>query len=155
MNQVLKSHLDAINDIIIASKNLIDVKNYLILHNEAVNALKDITKNEALSHSNTDQSYYRTILFQNETVEVIGIRWNINSKTTVHDHSEYGCIMIPIFGKLIETLYDHSFNELSTKEINEISYIDNNIGYHKIESLDNSLSVHIYAPIKHITKTYL
>ena len=61
-------------------------------------------------------------------------------------------------GELEETLYDSKCDELEKKILkkDEISYMDNNIGYHCIinKSLEIVVSIHVYSPPNHSTKFF-
>jgi len=107
---------------------------------------------EKIIQANTN--YKRTIIYQNDIYEIIGISWNKDAETTIHEHSRNGCIMILIDGNLQEELYNSNIELIEINNLENINYIDNNIGYHKIKSLLNSLSIHIYSPPNYKANNY-
>ena len=85
------------------------------------------------------------------------ISWNNNKKSNIHDHSENGCIMKVLNGNLNEYIYDKNLKLITSKTINtkDVTFIDNNIGYHSIKNIDDlSHTLHIYSPPNHITKFF-
>lgn len=106
-----------------------------------------------------ESNYNREKVYEDDLFEILIITWNVSQKANIHDHSENGCFLkILDGGELDEILYDNKLNELEKKILkkNEISYMDNNIGYHSI--INNSpkivVSIHIYSPPNHSTKFY-
>jgi cysteine dioxygenase len=104
------------------------------------------------------KSYLRNIIFQNDNYELILIKWKPNSESLIHDHSKNGCILKVIEGTLKETLYDKNIKEIKQTIYNkeEVNYINNQIGYHKITNLNNTdtYSLHLYSPPNHKIKYY-
>jgi hypothetical protein len=106
-------------------------------------------------------TYQKTLLFRNEQFETYQINWNKNAETIIHQHPKNGCIMKVIQGSLQEKLYQTISYPIEQKEmtnkyeikntiykINDVSYIDDTIGLHKIIALEDSISLHIYSPPK-------
>jgi cysteine dioxygenase len=107
------------------------------------------------------QSYQKTLLFRNEQFEIYQINWLKNAETTIHQHPKNGCIMKIIQGSLHEKLYKAMTYHIEEKEMtnkyeikntiyntNDVSYIDDTLGLHKIIAIENSISLHIYSPPK-------
>jgi hypothetical protein len=88
------------------------------------------------------------------------IIWNSNQSSTIHNHSERGCIFKVLTGSLIETRYQKdTLNELGSNllYVGCSSYIHDNQGLHKVtNSNKNSLTItlHIYSPKNHVTLHY-
>lgn len=106
-----------------------------------------------------DNKYNRIRLdnFSNSKFEMYIICWKSQQASKIHDHSINGCIMKILHGSLKEKIYDCNLqlkNELIINK-NYISFIKNDIGLHKIEALDYSVSLHIYSPPNYISNTYL
>ena len=82
---------------------------------------------------------------------MILICWSSNSESKIHDHPEKGCILQLFEGVLEEHLYDSDLNliKLTTINSNNTSYMDNNIGFHKIKCIEKAMSLHIYSPPNH------
>ena len=129
--------------------------NNFTLTNDILNKYNGYDWNEYVKIN--ESNYNREKVYEDDLFEILIITWNINQKASIHDHSENGCFLkILDGGELEEILYDNKCNELNTKilKTNEISYMDNNIGYHSI--INNSpkivVSIHIYSPPNHSTK---
>ena len=106
-----------------------------------------------------NSGYTRTKIYSNNFYDLFLINWSKNSKSKIHDHSKEGCAFKVLQGKLNEKIYNPSTLKLTQNNIfteNEISYINDNIGYHSIENdyNFNSYSLHLYIPSNHITKYY-
>ena len=93
-------------------------------------------------------NYTRKIIYRDTNKEIIMIQWNKNARTGVHDHPENGCIIKLLCGRLKEYIYDYDRTLIESKIIkqNDISYIDSDIGQHKIVALEDSCSLHVYSP---------
>ena len=61
-------------------------------------------------------------------------------------------------GELKEDIYntDLNFVKSNTFKENQLSYLDNSLGYHTINNINNDISVslHLYSPPNYITKYY-
>ena len=90
-------------------------------------------------------------------VDIYFIVWQPKCVSKIHNHSKNGCHMLILRGDLREEIYT---NKLCLKEINYYntfskSYIDDNIGYHRIINGNlYSFSLHIYNPKNHVTMYY-
>lgn len=84
----------------------------------------------------------------NYTLELFLLKWDKNSMTKIHNHSTYGCTMKIIEGSLKEYIYknDMTFSHNNIYNKNDVSYINNTIGYHRILNLNDkpSYSLHMY-----------
>ena len=96
------------------------------------------------------ETYEKILFYRNNLLECFFIYWKQNSMCKIHDHSENGCYFKILNGSLNEYVYDTNLNliEMSVYPKNHIGYIDNTIGYHKMENLNDELvtSLHIYSP---------
>lgn len=128
-------------------KKFEDVKEILIKYNSD-DWKKYINVNE--------KNYNKTKIYENLNYEIYIITWNTRQYTKIHDHALYGCFLKLLKGKLKETIYCKNLDILKTNilEENNISFMDNNIGFHTINNDydDISVSMHIYSPPNHITK---
>ena len=105
---------------------------------------------EFISLDNTDDKYIRNIVYKNELFEIVIITWNKNSFTKIHDHPGE-CVFKILIGSLLEVKYNSKYdNKCATNIYKEdnISYINNKIGRHKMYNINNdkSVSIHIYSP---------
>jgi len=105
------------------------------------------------------ENYYNKIrldCYSNNKFEMYIICWKPEQSSPIHDHSENGCIMKVLSGSLKESLYTYNLllqNETIINK-NNVSFIDNHIGLHKIEAIDYSVSLHIYSPPNYISLKY-
>lgn len=104
--------------------------------------------------------YYRKKVFECNDFDIHIITWDKLQKSKIHNHADFGCLNKILLGSLQETIYktNNLANPLLIKQnnLNDISYIDNTIGYHKIENKNNnfSVSLHIYSPPRFKTKYF-
>ena len=104
------------------------------------------------------KTYQRTKVYECEFFDIFIITWDHNQESKIHNHASQGCINKVLKGELIETIYDTNTLEKIThnkNSINHINYIDDTIGYHKIQNKNNlSVSLHIYSPPHFKTKYF-
>lgn len=104
-------------------------------------------------------NYKKNLVFRNDNFEIFVVCWSGKQGSHIHDHSENGCILKILKGRLTEYKYNVNnldLNELSYLPEQTISYIDNSIGYHKIinDTLMDTVSLHIYSPPNYQGKIY-
>jgi hypothetical protein len=94
--------------------------------------------------------------FSNDKFELVIICWDEKSETLIHDHPDNGCILYLIDGVLEEELYNKSLKLIknSVYRPKNVSYMDNNKGYHKIKCQKKAISLHIYSPPNYQIKTF-
>lgn len=92
----------------------------------------------------------------NDIYEINVIFWLKNQKTPIHDHSSNGCLLHLLEGKLEQNIYDENLKIINKNiiDIDNLDYITNQIGFHDIIALENSISIHIYSPSNHIAKIF-
>ena len=92
--------------------------------------------------------YNRHIVFKNENVELLVVTWNKNQSTKIHGHPKNGCLFKILEGYIDEHKYENDDKTvINTFKQNDVGYIDNSIGYHKMVNDDNiCVSLHIYSP---------
>jgi cysteine dioxygenase len=104
--------------------------------------------------------YHRTKVYSNDDFEVFVITWNTKQQSKIHDHASNGCYMLVLQGDLIEEITTEDekvirVSQYNHEKGNNISYIDNSVGYHRIlnpSSENIAVSLHIYSPPNHIAK---
>ena len=105
----------------------------------------------------SDESYTRNCIFENESFELNLICWDVSQGTPIHDHGGEECWVKVIEGELKETIYKTTetgkFEVVRTNisKQNDISYMIDNIGFHRLENLSEhrTMSLHLYAkPIR-------
>ena len=126
-------------EIVINNKPLKELKNYL-KDLEIVNYQKYITF--------SDYTYKRNIVSSNEHLEIIIMCWDTKQGSKFHKHPSNGCLMKIIEGQLMEEFKGKEINQTNIYEINDCSYIDNDLGIHRVFNDSNSpaISLHIYSP---------
>jgi cysteine dioxygenase len=147
--------------------NLQNIINFLkdnpevsLISNELNNLLTNYNSNDWEQYESYDESHYKkNLVFRNHKFEIFIICWNSKKGSKVHDHSANGCIFKILKGKLTEYRYDTKsleLKELSCLPKDTISYIDNEIGYHKIinDTKSETVSLHIYSPPKYEGNIY-
>ena len=96
-------------------------------------------------------NYERNLIFRDKNYEIFLICWDYNQFSPIHNHADNGCLYKVIQGQLSEFKYDVntlSLIESSNLNKNFVSYIDNDIAYHKIgnDLKEKAMSIHIYSP---------
>ena len=90
-------------------------------------------------------------------VDIYFIVWQPNTVSKIHDHSKNGCHMFILKGDIKEEIYDKNLKLIGNNYYSTFdkSYIDDNIGYHRIKNSNQySYSLHIYHPKNHVTMYY-
>ena len=104
-------------------------------------------KSSFTENYNKDKKYYKNIIFKNDDLELILIKWERNAETTIHSHPKNGCILKLLEGKLKEERFInnklYNSNELS---VDSVGYMHDSLGSHKITALEDSYSLHLYSP---------
>ena len=124
------------------------------------NLLMNYTTNDWEQYESFDESYYKkNLVFRNNKFEIFIVCWNSKQGSKIHDHAENGCILKILKGKLTEYRYNTTnleLKELSCLPKDTVSYIDNEIGYHKIinDTKSETVSLHIYSPPKYEGNIY-
>ena len=107
----------------------------------------DLSRYKTFFKDCNDCKYYKHIVYKNDLFEIIVIKWNKGSETKIHSHPKNWCLLKLIEGKLKENRYiNNNLYQTSIIEENNVGYMHDNIGQHKIISLEDSYSVHLYSP---------
>lgn len=119
-----------------------------------LNILKnlDIPTSEFLDFASwTEDSYTRNCLARCDEFEFILICWDGNCQTQIHDHDGQNCWVYQIVGNLREVRYNGNEKNLQvykddTLEQGDVSYMNDKMGYHRIENPDDhrAMTLHIY-----------
>jgi cysteine dioxygenase len=105
----------------------------------------------------SNECYTRNCIIDNEKFELILICWCEGHRTPIHDHGGEECWVKVIEGEFKETIYKQNeagelnFVKSSISKSNEITYMKDFMGFHRLENLSNkrSISLHLYAkPIR-------
>ena len=99
--------------------------------------------------------YGKQLVHRDNQFEIFVLSWKPGQKSGIHNHSEFGCLMKVLDGELQENIYSNQLDLLDMRNYNknDVTYIDNSIGYHSIINpyYENSVSLHIYSPCYHKT----
>ena len=134
-------------------KNFHNIKNLLYRTQFNLNEIykfKVDNMEPKLNYYNLKKDYDKYLFYKNNYLDCYFIFWNKYSCSKIHDHSDNGCYYKVIYGNsLCEYIYDKDINitQMNTLQENEINYIDNKKGYHKMVNDDQFvLAIHIYSP---------
>ncbi|KAF3986201.1 hypothetical protein FT663_04979 [Candidozyma haemuli var. vulneris] len=106
--------------------------------------------------SDASKGYTRNgIVNINGNANLLILVWSPGKGSAIHDHANAHCCMKILKGELTESLYDMPDGEgemkprsVSTLQRDEVGYISDDIGLHKIsnETSDFAVSLHLYTP---------
>jgi predicted metal-dependent enzyme (double-stranded beta helix superfamily) len=102
-------------------------------------------------------SFKRNLVHIDDLCDIYVICWNNNQQTPIHDHSSNGCILKILEGQINEQLFtpDVKFIKQIVNKKGDVSYIDNDIGLHKVINGNNkTVSLHVYSPPLYKGKKY-
>ena len=108
----------------------------------------------------SDDCYTRNSIIDTEKFELILICWCEGHRTAIHDHGGEECWVKVIKGEFKETIYkqdeagDLNLVKSAISKANEITYMKDFMGFHRLENISNkkSMSLHLYAkPIRRCT----
>ena len=89
-------------------------------------------------------------------IDIYLIQWKKSMISGIHDHAKHGCLLFLYSGKLKEKIYNHQIKHIKTNYLLPFtfSFMHNQKGFHNIEAIENSSSIHLYYPKSHQTKYY-
>ena len=97
-----------------------------------------------------NQGYYSRIhLINSVHYELILLCWEPGQATPLHGHPNQGCLVKLLKGSLKEEIRSLGKPpEIRHFQVNDVSYISDDIGYHKVANISNeqAVSLHLYAP---------
>ena len=100
----------------------------------------------------TDGCYTRNCLAKCDEFEFILLCWDGNCQTKIHDHAGQNCWVYQVDGELREVRFEGPEDKLEvysdeTLRKGEVSYMNDQMGYHRIENPNNTraMTLHIYA----------
>jgi hypothetical protein len=94
----------------------------------------------------TGSDFYKVKIYLSKNFEIILIIWKEGYSTPLHNHPENGCIIKVLEGNLIEEIINNKQKQINNFILGNVSYMHDNKGFHKISSIKNSYSLHIYSP---------
>ena len=107
---------------------------------------------------NEEDDYTRNLVYKDDNFDMYVICWKSNQGSKFHDHAENGCILKVLEGDLLEIRkIQESKNEVEMSYIvGDISYMNNNIGVHKIINITDkqTVTLHIYSPSNYKCNIY-
>ena len=104
-----------------------------------------------IKYINFDNDKYKRIKldnYSNDKFELILICWSKDQISKIHSHSDNGCLMKILEGEIEETLYDNNINFINKNiyKKDNVAFIHNDYGFHKIKANKISISLHLYSP---------
>ena len=99
-------------------------------------------------------SYNRELIHSSPEYDLVIITWCKNQGCKIHNHPENGCTVKILQNNITEELYEPKTLKLcksTTYKKDEIMYIDDTIGYHRMCNKydEPCVSLHVYAPGKY------
>jgi hypothetical protein len=106
-----------------------------------------------------ESTYHRKLLYSSPEYDLVIITWCKDQGCAIHNHPENGCTVKILQNHITEELYDADTLKLcksSTYEKDDIMYIDDTIGYHRMcnKCDEPCVSLHVYAPGKYKPKFF-
>ena len=105
----------------------------------------------------SQENYMKNLVFRNKDIEAFVVCWLPGQETKIHNHSDNGCILKILQGNIDEIIYNNNLEVLKNNTLikNDIQYIDNSIGIHKmINNDEKTVSLHIYSPPNFVPKFF-
>ena len=118
----------------------------------------DCWKNFKFIDKNISQEYKKILVYKNDNFDIYVITWYPKQSSKFHDHSNNGCIFKVLEGSILEVrkYIDNNIKSHTMYNVNQVTYINNNEGIHKITNPTDNIAVtlHIYSPPNYICTTY-
>ena len=114
-----------------------------------INSLENIILKNINKINFNKYNYFKFSLLNTPLLDAYLIIWNKNAETNIHTHPKNGCSILKIRGIWNETIYNSK--TIYSRELyeNNIYYIDNTIGAHRVLFKDENkigISINIYSP---------
>jgi hypothetical protein len=129
--------------------------NLEIIRNRVKEILKLYNGSDWLSYVNKcDSTYNRELIYSSPEYDLVIITWCKTQGCAIHNHPENGCTVKILQNSITEELYEPITLKLcdsSTYKKDDIMYIDDTIGYHRMCNIcdEPCVSLHVYAPGKY------
>ena len=144
--------LEKLDQIIIEKKNLY---NCLNLVHENRDLFQDSVSNTIMKHynKNTTDVYKKILIYESNMTNIYVILWFPNAISPIHNHTEFGCILLPMTECFLkEEIFTNDNQLIKTNVVRDISYIHNSIGKHRISASNFCATLHIYSPKQSINQ---
>ncbi len=122
-----------------------------ILNKDIIKIIETYNENDYMKYIRIDKNKYnKTIIEQNDILQLSIITWYNRQYSTIHNHLDGGCIMKILEGNLTETRYNKDKTKLLTNNFkkNETNIITNfdEYSYHQIYNNNDNIAVsmHLY-----------
>lgn len=92
------------------------------------------------------------VIVQNDLIKIVLIRWDPGAECNIHGHSEGGCVLKVLKGKIVEKRYSADSEKKLLSEgtyyEDNIAYIDDLMGLHSVANPfeEPAISLHMYTP---------
>jgi cysteine dioxygenase len=118
--------------------------------NNTIENLKTIMENyngvDWRKYADVNKDFNRKLIYRSENLELLLISWKKDYSTEYHFHPKNGCLLRILEGTLMENI---KLNDNITTNFygqNNVSYMHDNKGSHKITALSQTFSLHLYSP---------
>ncbi len=93
-----------------------------------------------------NKDFNRKLIYRSDNLELLLISWKKEYSTNYHYHPENGCILRVLEGSLMEHVKLDDKIETNYYIMNNVSYMHDIKGSHKITALNQTFSLHLYSP---------
>ena len=138
----IKIKLDSSNGKILKNNSVLKCYNLIKNYND-----NDWIKFKSEFHENSSPNYCKHVIFRNEDFELILIKWDKGSSSSNHLHPNNGCILKVLEGSLVEErFFEKTKYKITKLSKNNMGFMHNILGSHKIISEETTYSIHLYSP---------
>ncbi|AYV78460.1 MAG: I cysteine dioxygenase [Edafosvirus sp.] len=108
----------------------------------------------------SDIRYKKNLVKKGDNIEIYVICWKKNQKSGIHNHPDGGCLLKVLSGEIKEDCYCIKqdccpiYTLTKTLKKDDIGYQIGKNGLHTISVIDDTVTLHIYAPPNHKTLFY-
>jgi hypothetical protein len=118
--------------------------------NGSIEFLKTLMENyvgiDWRQYADFKNTFNRNIIYRSKNFELILISWKKDYETEYHSHPENGCLLRVLEGSLMENIKLDDTSKMNFFGQNNVSYMHNSKGLHKITALSQTFSLHLYSP---------
>ena len=97
-------------------------------------------------YADVNKEFTRNLVYRSENLELLLISWNKDYSTEYHFHPKNGCLLRILEGTLMENIKLDEKIKTNFYGQNNVSYMHDDKGSHKITALSQTFSLHLYSP---------
>lgn len=118
--------------------------------NETIENLKNFMENyngiDWRKYADLNKDFCRKLIYRSNNLELLLLSWKKDHSTEYHFHPENGCLLRILEGTLMENIKLDDNIKTNFYSQNNVSYMHDNKGSHKITALSQTFSLHLYSP---------